>query len=254
MPPRADSSVRAPARRAAWLWRWHRRAGVVACVLLLMLALTGLALNHSEDLRLDERAVGWDWPYALYGPSATGAWKGFEVGDTWLLQGGEGRIFLGTRELGGCEGVITGVASVQQMILVACERELLLLTPDGERIDALGAATGLPVPVGGLAALGDEALVLAGGLWQRFDADAMALSPAGGEAPQKIRPGMPPQALLEKLGRAAGWLHWERFLLDLHSGRLFGSAGVLVVDVGGVLSLLLALSGVLMWGLRRRPR
>jgi hypothetical protein len=223
-------------------------------VLLLMLALTGLALNHSEDLRLDERAVGWDWPYALYGPSATGAWKGFEVGDTWLLQGGEGRIFLGTRELGGCEGVITGVASVQQMILVACERELLLLTPDGERIDALGAATGLPVPVGGLAALGDEALVLAGGLWQRFDADAMALSPAGGEAPQKIRPGTPPQALLEKLGRAAGWLHWERFLLDLHSGRLFGSAGVLVVDVGGVLSLLLALSGVLMWGLRRRPR
>ena len=254
MPPRADSSVRAPARRAAWLWRWHRRAGVVACVLLLMLAVTGLALNHSEDLRLDERAVGWDWPYALYGPSATGAWKGFEVGDTWLLQGGEGRIFLGTRELGGCEGVITGVASVQQMILVACERELLLLTPDGERIDALGAATGLPVPVGGLAALGDEALVLAGGLWQRFDADAMALSPAGGEAPQKIRPGTPPQALLEELGRAAGWLHWERFLLDLHSGRLFGSVGVLVVDVGGVLSLLLALSGVLMWGLRRRPR
>ncbi len=247
-PPR----TRAGARRAAWLWRWHRRAGVIASLLLLMLAVTGLALNHSEGLRLDKRAVGWDWPYALYGTSAAGSWKGFGAGAAWVLQAGEGRLFLDTREIGRCEGPITGAMVLREMLLVACERELLLLTPAGERIDALDATAGLPVPVAGLALRGDEALLLAAGQWQRFDADAMSLAPAPDADLQPLAPATPPPELLEALGRASGWLNWERFLLDLHSGRLFGRAGVLLVDVGGVLSLLLALSGVLMWASRQR--
>ena len=252
MPQRAETAPRTRARRAAWLWRWHGRAGVFACVLLLMLAVTGVALNHSEGLRLDQRAVAWDWPYTLYGPSAAGTWSGFEAGGAWLLQGGEGRLFLDTREIGRCEGAIAGAMALQGMLLVACERELLLLTPEGERIDALGATAGLAVPVTGLAGREGAVLVLAGGRWQRFDADAMSLAPAAGAGLQPLHPGAPPQALLHSLGRASGWLHWERFLLDLHSGRLFGRAGVLLVDVGGVLSIALALSGIVMWGSRQR--
>lgn len=252
MPRRAELLQPNGARRTAWLWRWHRRAGVLACVLLLMLAVTGLALNHSQGLRLAERTVGWDWPYALYGPSAAGAWTGFAVGDAWLLQGGEGRLFLDTREVGRCDGRLVGALVLDAMILVACERELQLLTPDGQRIDALSATAGLAVPVSGLALHGRAALALAGGRWQRFDADAMGLAEVGDIGPQPLVPGAPPQALLHALGRASGWLHWERFLLDLHSGRLFGRAGVLLVDAGGVLSLVLALSGIVMWGVRQR--
>jgi uncharacterized iron-regulated membrane protein len=50
-------------------------------------------------------------------------------------------------------------------------------------------------------------------------------------------------------------LSWERVLLDLHSGRLFGNAGVLVVDLVGVATALLAFSGLLTWvGRKRRHR
>jgi len=42
-------------------------------------------------------------------------------------------------------------------------------------------------------------------------------------------------------------LSWERVMLDLHSGRLFGTAGVWVVDVAAVLLLFLALSGFVLW-------
>jgi len=42
-------------------------------------------------------------------------------------------------------------------------------------------------------------------------------------------------------------LSWERLLLDLHSGRLFGSVGVFIIDLAGIALLLIALSGVWVW-------
>lgn len=46
---------------------------------------------------------------------------------------------------------------------------------------------------------------------------------------------------------SSGILPQERVLLDIHSGRIFGSVGVLVVDLAGILIILLAISGSTMW-------
>jgi uncharacterized iron-regulated membrane protein len=43
----------------------------------------------------------------------------------------------------------------------------------------------------------------------------------------------------------------ERVLLDLHSGRILGRAGVYLVDAAAILFLLLAISGVWLWTRRR---
>jgi hypothetical protein len=39
----------------------------------------------------------------------------------------------------------------------------------------------------------------------------------------------------------------ERVILDIHSGRILGQAGVLLIDFMAILFLLLAMSGVWMW-------
>ena len=39
----------------------------------------------------------------------------------------------------------------------------------------------------------------------------------------------------------------ETFLLDIHSGRFFGSYGVLFFDVVGIILLFLAFSGLIIW-------
>jgi uncharacterized iron-regulated membrane protein len=63
-----------------------------------------------------------------------------------------------------------------------------------------------------------------------------------------------PGALRERLryANAPADLTWERLLQDVHSGRLFGSFGVWVVDLAGVLMVALALTGL--WSVLTRKR
>jgi uncharacterized iron-regulated membrane protein len=63
-----------------------------------------------------------------------------------------------------------------------------------------------------------------------------------------VSPGL--KETLEKTYRGVG-LPLERVMLDLHSGRILGRAGVYLVDTAAVLFLLLAISGVWLWARRR---
>ena len=47
-------------------------------------------------------------------------------------------------------------------------------------------------------------------------------------------------------------LSWERVLLDLHSGRLFGRYGTWVMDIAAGLLLVLVMTGIWLWTQRRR--
>lgn len=241
------------ARLVGPLWRWHRRAGLLASLVLFALALTGLLLNHSAGLGLDRRSVSWDWLYTLYGTPASPQ-TGYPVDSRWVSQSAAGELFIDEHAAGHCEGALRGALATRGLIVVACEREVLLLAQDSTRVDAISAAAGLAVPVQAVGSDATGLMLQSAGTWRRFDLERMSLGEA--TEPQTVaRVTALPAALGRALQQADRWLSWERALLDLHSGRLFGRVGILVVDVVGVLSILLALSGVGIWGLRRRrPR
>ena len=50
-----------------WLSRWHRWFGVGSIVFILLLSVTGIALNHSDDLNLDSRYLRSPWLLEWYG-------------------------------------------------------------------------------------------------------------------------------------------------------------------------------------------
>jgi uncharacterized iron-regulated membrane protein len=64
---------------------------------------------------------------------------------------------------------------------------------------------------------------------------------------------LPPElhARIVETWRGAG-LPVSRVLADLHSGRLFGKAGVFVMDIVALSVVLLAVTGVWSWWLRRQ--
>jgi uncharacterized iron-regulated membrane protein len=55
---------------------------------------------------------------------------------------------------------------------------------------------------------------------------------------------------LQRSYRGIG-LSAERVMLDLHSGRILGRAGVYLVDAAAIVFLLLAVSGTWLWARRQ---
>ncbi len=52
--------------KRGFLLRWHWRIGLISAIFLLIIALTGLALNHARLLGLHHIYIDTDWVMALY--------------------------------------------------------------------------------------------------------------------------------------------------------------------------------------------
>lgn len=246
-------------RRHPWLvgflWRWHRRLGVLVALFVLVLSVTGILLNHSPGLGLDRRFVDWPWLHGAYGESPDDL-PAFRLGEHWLSQGADGRVYFDSREVSPCSGELIAAVGVDGMLLAACTEELLLIAPDGQLIESVSAGTGLPTPLRGAGLADGRAVLQDVDGWWLADLDAMEFrSPApGGSLINQLTPGLLPETIRANIPAREQWLSWERVLLDLHSGRIAGRLGVLWVDLVGVLLGGLAISGIAMWWLRRRGR
>jgi len=237
------------------LWRWHRRAGLLAALFLVVLASSGIVLNHSSDLGLDRRFVSWDWLLHYYGDTSV-TLPAFPVAGHWVHRSPAGMVYLDAVPVKDCRGDLVGAAVAGDSILAACAEELLLLTGRGELVEYVTASSGLPAPLSGIGSLGEDLVLGLGSDWRVADLDAMQFdraAPAGSLVAQ-VAPGRLPASLRAQVPAYADWLTWERLLVDLHSGRLFGPGGVIVADVFAALSCLIAASGVAMWFLHRRRR
>ena len=53
-------------RKMKSLYIWHRYAGIIAALFTLLLAITGIALNHTQRLQLDQIFVQADWMLDWY--------------------------------------------------------------------------------------------------------------------------------------------------------------------------------------------
>ena len=246
-------------RRRPWLvgllWRWHRRLGLLVALFVLVLAVTGILLNHSPGLGLDRRFVDSPWLMQAYGDDSADL-PAFQLGEHWLSQAADGRVYLDAREVASCNSRLVAAVRADDMLLAGCSEELLLITPGGQLIESVSASTGLPSPLQGIGLAGDRVVLQDAAGWWLADLDAMDFSTEvnGGGLISQLAPATLPAAIRRSIPAREQWLSWERLLLDLHSGRIAGRLGVLWVDLVGALLGALALSGIAMWWLRRQGR
>jgi hypothetical protein len=131
---------------------------------------------------------------------------------------------------------------------------LTLLNRDGELIETLGNAAGVPAGMQAIGTTTDSAIAIktAHGYYLTDERFLEWSATDTVEATWSTPSATPPELtqLLQTAYRGYG-LTLERILLDLHSGRILGNAGVLLVDAAAVLFLLLAISGIWLWSRRR---
>ncbi|WJW75142.1 PepSY domain-containing protein [Thiohalobacter sp. IOR34] len=240
------------------LYVWHRYLGVAVALLVTLLAISGLLLNHTEALQLDSRPVRSAWLLDWYGIEAPELQQHFSAAGHDFSQL-DRQLYLDRQPIEGEYHRLFGVVSLDDLYVVGVGDGLLLLSPEGERIELLERSAGLPAGLRALGVDGEGRLLLraAGGLF-RPDADFLSWHPLAGEdeAAHWSKASPPPPRLARQLRQAyrAGILPLERVVLDLHSGRILGPWGVWLMDAAALGLLLLAASGSLLWWQQQRKR
>jgi hypothetical protein len=231
------------------LWTWHRRIGALLAVVVIMLSVSGIALNHTEQFRLDQQHVQAGWVLDWYGIKVPEQARVATVNGTRITLLGD-HLYADNNFIGAPYTELLGAYWNGQVIVVAAGAEMLLLTPDLELVEKMTTADGLPAGIEALG--GNEQLPIVrtpDGLWQ---ADEQLLGwtsvelemPVPWSSTQLVSGAEIDTLLQDYRGRI---LTWERIILDLHSGRILGSAGPIMADLVALLLLVLAGSGLWLW-------
>ncbi|HAJ91247.1 MAG TPA: hypothetical protein DCO71_01265 [Gammaproteobacteria bacterium] len=244
---------KSPARLLRSLYIWHRYIGISTAVFVIVLTLTGLALNHTDELKLDSSYVQSDLLLDWYGINAPGELTSYTSGPV-SVTAVNNQIFWGNEPLAHVSAPLAGLLIYRDLVVIAAGRGLSLYTTEGELIEKLEHVAGMPT---GILAIGTTAQALlavktAQGIYLTDDSMLewrLAENPdvLWSEA-TPLAPGL--NEALQAAYRGTG-LPAERVLLDLHSGRILGRMGIYLVDAAAILFLLLAISGVWLWARRR---
>lgn len=230
--------------------------GVSAAVFMLIVAVTGLLLNHTEDFQLDSKYIQSDWVLDRYGIRAPDTMQTFLAGDRYVTLMGE-HLYLNRREIEGNYSRLVGAVLFDDAFIVAMSQSILLLTPRGELIEQLRDKDGVPADIKQIGIdAGGAVIVRTGQAYYQPDADFIRWKNRE-KGPNGVRWATPSR--LEPRLKSALQHHYrgevlpvERVILDLHSGRFFGWLGPWLFDAAAVLLILLSLSGGWIWLKRRR--
>ena len=240
-------------KKFASLFLWHRYLGLTAALLVLVLSVTGLLLNHTSELGLDQRYARSDALLNWYGIRTPENGKSFAVGAHWVSLLGT-QLFWDDTLLDRATTALHGAVALGEFVVIGADADLLLLTADGELVERLDGAAGVPAGLNSIGLTPDKALAIysAHGFYQT-DTDFAVWHETDTLDADWASPTTPPAALTAQL--ASAWrghgLPLERVVLDLHSGRIAGPWGVYLMDAAAVVLLFLAFSGVWVWWRRR---
>ncbi|MFW2440826.1 MAG: PepSY domain-containing protein [Arenicellales bacterium] len=236
------------------LSKWHRRIGISAALIAIYLSITGLLLNHSNDLGLNNSRPGNTWLLTLYGIKPPGGISA-NTRQHQVDKLGEA-LFVDSRLIGQYESTLVGAVALEQLFVIAFNGSMLLLSPEREIIETLTTSNGLPGQIERIGYADANLLIKSGQQIYKSDEDLLNWLPvtelethASWSKPQATLPAT--QARL-KLKIPAYGPSWERVLQDLHSGRFFKLPGSLLVDLTGIVLLLLSISGIISFTLRNK--
>jgi hypothetical protein len=250
-----------PRRRSTkWLIKLHSITGLSAIASIIVLVLTGWALNHGDDLELYTTYIKNNWILDLYHVSEKP-----EVGE-FLSQGTvvsviDDTVYLGSDFLYRSSDAVIGITLFDNVVYIFSSSAVRLYSLRGEHIET--ATLTERVSAVGSSLVGEVVpLKSAAGSILGLSIDSLEL---GSEAVKEIsvlsEQDWQQISIRQQLSHPLIIQDWrgrlitvEQAMLDIHSGRLFGSLGVWLVDLFGLLLLFLALTGPVIWFRRKRRR
>lgn len=241
---------RKPHKHTVFLW--HRRIGLIAIILVIILSITGIVLNHTESLNLDESYVDSSLLLGWYGLEPDGEAISYDVGEH-VITVLDHRVFFNSYPVTTTEQTFHGAVKAEQLIVLAFDSELVLLTADGKLVERMPTGQSFS----DIQRIGIKymrpVIETAEPYYYMADEHILDWDVIINEditwAHRITLDHTKMDVLLESF-RGRG-LTMERVMLDLHSGRIFGAYGLYVMDAAAVALLWLCCSGLWVWWRRR---
>jgi len=228
------------------LRRWHARIGFAALVFFMLIAVTGVALNHGAALGLDSRQVHSKWLARWYGVRHDQPRQAYRTA-SHLLVAANGRWLLDGSAVAEKMPYPLGLVEIGDMIVVGGERSLHVYRADGALVDRLDSSALPRVPLKAIGA-GEGELVVQTAVGPFTSADVLSWRAGAPKVVSWSTPTPLPEADREAYAqRLAPGISLQRMLLDLHSGRFLGRLGPLFFDLVALFLTILALSGAWMF-------
>ncbi len=226
-----------------FLYKLHRYVGLLCAVIFIVLSITGIALNHTDLLKLDSRMIQNNWlldHYNITSPDITAC----NLGAHWVSQL-ESQLFFNLSPLNIATDTLTGCLSLPDYVLISQQQSLILLTVDGEIIEQISFKN-----ITRLGKTPDNHIIIETASDKQISTDELVSWQTTEANPDVWSTlSMPSDELKQELQRQFRQriLPVERVMLDLHSGRFFGQIGIIMVDIAGVCLILLSISGCMIW-------
>lgn len=228
---------------------WHRRLGLSVFLVLIFLAISGFALNHSPALKLSKINLSNSWLLSWYGLEKP-LLQGFNLNDKWLYEGGNNMLYIDSEMVAPCVAPLLSAVSNRQFIAALCSDSLILLTKEGQLLESFSQLDGLPADAKAISAADNNLYLLTDSAVLEFDPDSFALA-VSSLTDALLPPGaatLPlPKSIEQQLENTGPSISLETVILDLHSGRFFGGFGVLIMDIVGLLICILSITGLMAW-------
>jgi len=245
-PARQDTKTRAVqrAKRLKRYRRGHRLIGLPIALFLIVMAVTGILLNHMEELGLDQSNVPALLASRYY--QAPDDLTGFQTGDNWYYSL-EGQLLLNGAQLTQCSQ-LAGVVEVELGLVAACDTSLLLLDDSGLLIEAITLPESILMVGPRSVGLTDTSIVMLAMSSGVFRFSLESLEQIVVDNPKNIRWSLSKPIPVAVLESASGFdISWQKLVLDLHSGRYFGQWGVWFQDLVALLLIVMAVTGIKLW-------
>lgn len=235
------------------LRRLHRQIGVLLALFVIVLCVTGIMLNHTDSLELDNKTVSNRLLLKLYGIKAEPI-RTYKTEHHYLSSDGE-QLYFNDAVIANCDQ-LQGAVELAEQVIAACSKQLLLLTKNGQLVETIDEFSGLPVPVAKIG-LDSGFLIIktgdsVGDNQYRVDTEQLEFIPHNSVKPEFSELTELPAPIAAAIDQQRSFgLTLERVVQDLHSGRIFGISGVLIGDIIAILVLFMTFSGLYIWSKRR---
>ena len=227
---------------------WHRSMVVLAVLFLLMFSVTGILLNHTLDLKLEERHLVWPWLLKHYDVAEVEADLVYLIEDNVISQFNE-QVFVDAVPVAESLKPIIGGIYLDNITVVASDDVLILLSSEGEFIEEMDGAVGIPSHIQNIGLFhGLPVLQTRHGMW-RGDVLLEQWEKISLQGVSWSERTVMPRVIKEDLARYfyGKGISAERVIIDLHNGHILGAKGLWFVDVMGISMMVLSCYGLWRW-------